>query len=73
KEEHKDGDISQFSSLMIALAATVGTGNIFGVAIAIAVGGPGAIFWCWVTGVLGMATRYGEGLLAIKYRVRNQA
>lgn len=72
KEKTDHGDISQFSSLMIALAATVGTGNIFGVAIAIAVGGPGAIFWCWVTGILGMATRYGEGLLAIKYRTRNK-
>lgn len=72
KEKGDHGDISQFSSLMIALAATVGTGNIFGVAIAIAIGGPGAIFWCWITGVLGMATRYGEGLLAIKYRVRNE-
>ena len=72
KEKTDHGDISQFSSLMIALAATVGTGNIFGVAIAIAVGGPGAIFWCWLTGVLGMATRYGEGLLAIKYRIKNE-
>lgn len=70
-EANKEGDISQFSALMIALAATVGTGNIIGVALAISIGGPGAVFWCWITGILGMATRYGEGLLAIRYRVRN--
>lgn len=66
---HK-GDISQFSSLMIALAASIGTGNIIGVAAAVTVGGPGAVFWCWLTGILGMATRYGEGLLAVQYRVQ---
>lgn len=70
-EANKEGDISQFSALMIALAATVGTGNIIGVALAISIGGPGAVFWCWITGILGMATRYGEGLLAIRYRVRS--
>ena len=70
-EADKEGDISQFSALMIALAATVGTGNIIGVALAITIGGPGAIFWCWITGILGMATRYGEGLLSIRYRVKN--
>ena len=62
------GDISQFSSLMTALAATVGIGNIVGVATAITLGGPGAIFWMWLTGLLGMATKYSEGLLAVKYR-----
>jgi len=62
------GDISQFSTLMTALAATVGIGNIVGVATAITLGGPGAIFWMWLTGLLGMATKYSEGLLAVKYR-----
>lgn len=68
KEDSKNGEISQFSSLMVALAANIGTGNIIGVATAVAIGGPGAIFWCWLTGFLGMATRYSEGLLSIKYR-----
>ena len=63
------GDISHFSALSTALAATIGTGNIVGVATAISLGGPGAVFWIWVTGVLGIATKYGEALLAIKYRV----
>lgn len=72
-KDHTDkGDISPFSSLMVALAANIGAGNIIGVGVAIAAGGPGAIFWCWLTGVLGMATRYGEGLLALKYRVENK-
>lgn len=62
------GDVSQFSSLATALAATIGTGNIIGVATAIALGGPGAVLWCWLTGVFGIATKYAEGLLAIKYR-----
>lgn len=66
----ESGDISQFSSLCVALAATIGTGNIVGVATAVALGGPGAVFWCWITGVLGMATKYAEGLLAVKYRVQ---
>lgn len=70
KEDKNKGDISQFSSLMIALAASVGTGNIIGVATAVSIGGPGAVFWCWFTGIFGMATRYGEGLLAVKYRVK---
>lgn len=64
------GDVSQFGSLATALAATIGTGNIVGVATAIALGGPGAVLWCWLTGVFGIATKYAEGLLAIKYRVR---
>lgn len=63
-----EGDISQFQSLMTALSATVGVGNIAGVATAIAVGGPGALFWMWVTGLLGMATKYSEAVLAVKYR-----
>ncbi len=62
------GDVSQFSSLATALAATIGTGNIVGVATAIALGGPGAVLWCWLTGVFGIATKYAEGLLAVKYR-----
>lgn len=64
------GDVSQFGSLATALAATIGTGNIIGVATAIALGGPGAVLWCWLTGVFGIATKYAEGLLAIKYRVK---
>ncbi len=65
----QEGHISHFSSLMISLAANVGTGNIIGVAVAVATGGPGAVFWCMMTGVLGMATRYAESLLATRYRV----
>lgn len=67
----QQGQISQFSSLMVSLAANVGTGNIVGVAVAVAMGGPGAVFWCMMTGVLGMATRYAESLLAIRYRVQD--
>ena len=63
------GDVSQFGSLATALAATIGTGNIIGVATAVALGGPGAVLWCWLTGVFGISTKYAEGLLAIKYRV----
>lgn len=69
KEQGTEGDVSQFSALATSLAATIGTGNIIGVATAITLGGAGAVFWCWLTGVLGIATKYGEGLLAIKYRV----
>ena len=68
EEGDADGDISHFQALMMALAATVGTGNIAGVATAIAAGGPGALFWMWVTGLFGMATKYAEALLAVKYR-----
>ena len=68
KDKDGDGDVSQFGALATALAATIGTGNIIGVGTAIALGGPGAVFWCWITGVLGIATKYGEGLLAVKYR-----
>ena len=63
-----NGHISHFSSLMVSLAANVGTGNIIGVAVAVSTGGPGAVFWCMLTGALGMATRYAECLLAIRYR-----
>jgi AGCS family alanine or glycine:cation symporter len=69
RKKEGDGDISQFGALMTALAATIGTGNIVGVATAIAAGGPGAVFWMWMTGVFGMATKYGEALLSVKYRV----
>ena len=64
------GDVSQFSALATSLAGTIGTGTIIGVATAVTLGGPGAVFWCWLTGMLGIATKYAEGLLAIKYRVR---
>ncbi len=66
------GDITHFQALMTALAATVGTGNIAGVATAIAVGGPGALFWMWITGLVGMATKYAEAVLAVKYRVAKE-
>ena len=70
KDKGADGDVSQFGALATALAATIGTGNIIGVATAIALGGPGAVLWCWLTGVFGIATKYSEGLLAVKYRVK---
>ncbi|MRR06955.1 MAG: sodium:alanine symporter family protein, partial [Deltaproteobacteria bacterium] len=68
-KSNEQGDISHFQALMVALAATIGTGNIIGVATAISIGGPGALFWMWVTAALGMATKYAEGVLAVKYRV----
>lgn len=68
KDKDGEGDVSQFGALATALAATIGTGNIVGVGTAIALGGPGAILWCWLTGVFGISTKYGEGLLAVKYR-----
>ena len=64
------GDVSHFGALTTALAATIGTGNIVGVATAIAAGGPGAVLWMWLTGVFGIATKYAEALLAVKYRIR---
>ena len=64
----EEGDISPFQALMTAMSATVGTGNIAGVATAIAIGGPGAVFWMWITALVGMATKYGEAVLAVKYR-----
>ena len=69
KEEGSAGDVSPFGALTTALASTFGTGNIIGVGTAIALGGPGAVFWCWLTGVFGIATTYGEALLAVKFRV----
>ena len=66
------GDISHFQALMTALSATVGTGNIAGVATAIAAGGPGALFWMWITGLVGMATKYSEAVLSVKYREVDQ-
>ena len=72
KEKDAEGDISHFQALMTALAATVGTGNIVGVATAIAAGGPGALFWMWMTGLVGMATKYSEALLSVKYRVTDE-
>ncbi|MDP4909127.1 MAG: alanine:cation symporter family protein [Burkholderiaceae bacterium] len=70
KNPNLPGDISQFQSLMTALAATIGTGNIAGVATAVVLGGPGALFWMWVSAFFGMATKYAEGLLAVKYRIQ---
>jgi len=67
-EEGAEGDISHFQALMTALAATVGTGNIVGVATAISAGGPGALFWMWVTGLVGMATKYAEAVLGVRFR-----
>ncbi|MBQ9215530.1 MAG: sodium:alanine symporter family protein [Prevotella sp.] len=72
KDPDATGDVSQFGSLATALAATIGTGNIIGVATAIALGGPGAVLWCWLTGVFGISTKYAEGLLAIKYRIKTK-
>lgn len=72
KEHSQEGDISHFAALMTALAATVGIGNIVGVATAITMGGPGAVFWMWVTGLVGMATKYSEAVLAVKYREKGK-
>lgn len=70
KDPDSHGDISPFQSLATALASTIGTGNIIGVGTAIAVGGPGAVLWCWLTGVFGISTKYAESLIAVKYRVK---
>ncbi len=70
REKEGDGDVTQFGALTTALAATIGTGNIVGVATAVAAGGPGAVLWMWLTGVFGIATKYSEAVLAVKYRVR---
>ena len=72
KKDKSSGQISQFSALMVSLASNVGVGNITGVAVAVAMGGPGAIFWLIITGFLGMSTRYAESLLAIRYRVQDK-
>ncbi len=71
-DKEAEGDVSGFGALATALAATIGTGNIVGVATAITLGGPGAVLWCWFTGLFGIATKYAEALLAIKYRVKDE-
>ncbi len=73
RKREGEGDISQFGSLTTALAATIGTGNIVGVATAVAAGGPGAVLWMWLTGVFGIATKYAEALLSVKYRIKTEA
>ena len=70
KDPGSPGDVSQFQALATALASTIGTGNIIGVGTAIYLGGPGAVLWCWLTGVFGIATKYAESLIAVKYRVQ---
>jgi len=69
QDDKSQGDVSHFQALMTALAATIGTGNIAGVATAVTLGGPGAVFWMWVTALVGMATKYSEAILAVKYRI----
>lgn len=71
-DEESEGEVSQFGALATALASTIGTGNIIGVGTAIALGGPGAVLWCWLTGVFGIATKYAESLIAVKYRVKTK-
>ena len=68
KDSKAEGDVSQFGALATALAATIGTGNIVGVATAVALGGPGAVLWCWLTGILGMSTKNAQGRLEAKCR-----
>lgn len=72
KDENDEGDVSSFQALCTALSSTIGTGNIVGVATAIAAGGPGALFWMWISAFFGMATKYSEGLLAIRYRIKDE-
>ena len=72
KDPDAEGDVSQFGALTTALASTIGPGNIIGVGTAVVLGGPGAVFWCWITGVFGIATKYAEALLAVKYRVKTE-
>ena len=71
KKDQHTGDISPFQSLMTALAATIGTGNIVGVATAMVLGGPGALVWMWISAAFGLSTKYGESVLAVKYRETN--
>lgn len=73
RKQEGEGDVSQFGALTTALAATIGTGNIVGVATAVAMGGPGAVLWMWLTGVFGISTKYAEALLSVKYRSTNKA
>src|SRR5574344_2040704 len=70
RDKGSSGDVSQFGALATSLAATIGTGNIIGVATAVSLGGPGAVLWCWLTGIFGIATNYGGGLLSISSRVK---
>ena len=72
KDTNAEGEVSQFGALTTALASTIGTGNIIGVGTAIYLGGPGAVLWCWLTGVFGIATKYSESLIAVKYRVKTK-
>ena len=72
KDPDAEGEVSQFGALSTALASTIGTGNIIGVGTAVAMGGPGAVLWCWLTGVFEIATKYGESLIAVKYRVKTE-
>ena len=72
KDPDAEGEVSQFGALTTALASTIGTGNIIGVGTAVALGGPGAVLWCWLTGVFGIATKYGESLIAVKYRAKTK-
>lgn len=72
KDPDAEGDVTQFGALTTALASTIGTGNIIGVGTAIALGGPGAVLWCWLTGVFGIATKYSECLISVKYRVKSE-
>ncbi len=72
RDPEAEGEVSQFGALATALASTIGTGNIIGVGTAIALGGPGAVLWCWLTGVFGIATKYSESLIAVKYRVKTK-
>lgn len=72
KDPDAEGEVSNFGALTTALAATIGTGNIIGVGTAIAIGGPGAVLWCWLTGVFGIATKYAESYIAVKYRVKTE-
>ena len=72
KDKDATGDVSQFGALTTALSSTIGTGNIIGVGTAIALGGPGAVLWMWLTGIFGIATKYAETLIAVKYRVKSE-
>ena len=72
RDEDSEGDVSQFGALTTALSSTIGTGNIIGVGTAIAMGGPGSVLWMWLTGLFGIATKYAETLIAVKFRVRSE-
>ena len=71
KDNSTDGNVAPFAALAVALASTIGTGNVIGVATAVVLGGPGAVLWCMITGMFGMATKYAESLLAVKFRIRD--